>query len=162
MNGRDVSQRLFFVLFVCCCFCFWFWFLFGFLTGHFMFCFLLVVSLQSARHRCRSCCRCLRSHTLFVNSFLSVIQKPETSKCCQFLAKPWRPQDVDEEVDAAAVDQTQFQVDKVACQKDVGVATIDEEIVHDGCCDAQDDDGWWGQDEDGGHDHQHPGQGHLT
>ena len=71
-----------FCLFVCCC---WFWF---FLTGHFLFCFLLVVSLQSARHRCRSCCRCLRSHMLFVNSFLSVIQKPETGKSSQLMAKP--------------------------------------------------------------------------
>ena len=50
----------------------------------------------------------------------------------------------------------------MACQENVGVAAVDEEIVHDGCCDAQGDDGRCSQDEDGGHDHQHPGQGHLT
>ena len=47
-------------------------------------------------------------------------------------------------------------------QKDVVVAAVDEEIVHDDLCDAQGDDGRCSQDEDGGHDHQHLGQGHLT
>ena len=47
-------------------------------------------------------------------------------------------------------------------QKDVVVAAVDEEIVHDDSCDAQDDDGRCSQDEDEGHDHQHLGQGHLA
>ena len=91
-----------------------------------------------------------------------MLQKPETRKFRQFLAKPWRPPDVDEEVDAAAVDQTEFQVDGMTQQKDVGVTPANEEIVHDALCDAQGDDGRWGQDVDERHDHQHPGQGHLA
>ena len=91
-----------------------------------------------------------------------MFQKPETRKFCQFLAKPWRPQDVDEKVNAAAVDHTQFQVGVVRQQKDVVVVAVDEVIVDDAPRDAEGDDGRCSQDEDGGHDHQHPGQGHLT
>ena len=46
--------------------------------------------------------------------------------------------------------------------KDVVVAAVDEELVHDALCDAHGDDGRCSQDVDGGHDHQHLGQGHLT
>ena len=109
-----------------------------------------------------SCCYCVHSPTLFPRSCLYALQKPETRKLCQLLAKPWRPQNVDKEIDSATVDHTQSQIDDVRWEKDIRVATVDEEFVHDALRDAQGDDGWRGQDEDGGHDHQHPGQGHLT
>ena len=89
-------------------------------------------------------------------------QKPKTHESGQFLAKPWRPHDIDEEVDAAAVDHSEFQVDEMGQRKDVVVAAVDEELIHDASRYAQDDDGRWGQDVDDRHDHQHPGQSHLT
>ena len=78
------------------------------------------------------------------------------------MAKLWGPHDEDEEVDAAAVDHSQIQEKDVTQQKDVVVAAVDVKIFHEALRDAQGEDGWRGQDEDGGHDHQHPGQGHLT
>ena len=42
------------------------------------------------------------------------------------------------------------------------VAAVQEKSIHNALSGGQGDDGRWGQDEDGGHDHQHPGQGHLT
>ena len=66
-----------------------------------------------AAHSRRSCSHCLHRHIPFLQFYLFVLQKPETRQSCQFFAKSWRPQDVDEEVDTPAVELTELHIDSV-------------------------------------------------